>query len=93
MSRDDQQVLARSLIAFLLFTASERAAWVAVLVNTFTTGGATSATLATLPQLAAVAVAAPCVAAWLAARAHEADRKFKPPCSAVYFVERASRRD
>ena len=71
MSRDDQQVLRRSLIAFFLFTASEWAAWVAVLVHAFTVGGAMAATLATLAQLAAAAVAAPCGAAWLATLEHE----------------------
>ena len=71
MSRDDRQVLRRSLIAFFLFTASEWAAWVAVLVHAFTVGGAMAATLATLAQLAAAAVAAPCGAAWLATLEHE----------------------
>lgn len=71
MSHDDRAFLRRGLIAFFLFTASEWAAWVAVLVHAFSVGGAVTATVATLAQLAAAALAAPIGAAWLARHRHE----------------------
>jgi hypothetical protein len=69
--RDDLQLLRRGLLAYFLFTASEWAAWVAVLVHAFAQGGAVAAALATLVQLGAAALAAPFGATWLASWRHE----------------------